>query len=320
MTNYFTYTNRWLYFLIFLPCIMLVACTTTETAEFDIQGHRGCRGLLPENSIPAFLKAVDLGVNTLEMDVVITADKQVLVSHEPWISDEICHDIQGGNFDSHSPDSFNIYKMTAAEAQQFDCGSAPHPRFANQERMAVYKPLLSEVIDQVELHAKNAGKKPLAYNIEIKSLPAGDGKFHPMPAEFCSLVIAVLNERNVLERSIIQSFDRRVMEELHNQAPEVTTAWLIEDQPDYEAALQQLSFQPNIYSCFYELLTQDAIIALHAKGMKVIPWTVNNREVMEELIAMGVDGIITDYPDIAIDLHLEILSGAEKASEASLIP
>ena len=123
--------------------------------KFDIQGHRGARGLRPENTIPAFLMALDSGVTTIELDVAITKDKRVVVSHEPWMSAEICLDPNGNDIPKKEEMKYNIYQMTYEQVKQFDCGLKPHERFPEQQKMKIHKPLLSDVIIAVENHIKN---------------------------------------------------------------------------------------------------------------------------------------------------------------------
>ncbi len=272
-----------------------------DDLSFDIQGHRGCRGLMPENSIPGFLHAVDLGVHTLELDVVISKDHQVIVSHEPWISGELSELEANARHED-----YNIYQMSAQELEQFDCGSKVHPRFPDQKKLKVHKPTLSDAIREVESHIRSRELRPIRYNIEIKSLPEGDGIFHPEPALFTELVLNTLEASGTMDQTTIQSFDARILEEVHKQAPETETAWLIEANEDHNSALSELTFQPDIYSCYYKLLTPESVAELHAKGIKVIPWTINDREDMVQLMDMGIDGIITDYPDVAISLHEEM--------------
>ena len=128
--------------------ILISACSNSEPTRseveesttkksIDYQGHRGCRGLLPENTIPAFKKALDLGVKTLEMDVVITKDKQVILSHEPWFSHEIALDPEGNPIQLETETSHRIYQMTFEETQNYDVGSKDHPRFPEQEKMEI---------------------------------------------------------------------------------------------------------------------------------------------------------------------------------------
>ena len=147
-------------YAIIIIAAMIMSCSPEKQEEiFDLQGHRGCRGLYPENTIPAFLHAMDLGVNTLEMDLAVTGDGQLLVSHEPYMSAEMCLDRQGKEISDSAQYQYNIYQMSYAEIQQFDCGSKSHPRFPDQKKMVVNKPLLMDVIAYVNKHLEESGKK-----------------------------------------------------------------------------------------------------------------------------------------------------------------
>ncbi len=282
-----------------LITLALLILSCESPMDIDIQGHRGARGLLPENTVPAFRKALDYGVTTLELDVVITRDQKVLVSHEPWVSAEICLDPEGNEIREGSARSFNIYRMDLIEIQRCDCGLKEHPRFPDQEKLAVSKPLLSEVIMMAESYSKERGRKAPNYNIEIKSSSPGDNIYHPNPPDFCELVIGQILTQLSTDRFNIQSFDFRVLRYVHEKYPEIQLAVLIENDKKPEENLADLGFNPAIYSGYYEKLDRDEIKKLHALGLKVIPWTVNNPDDMEELISWGVDGIITDYPDRA---------------------
>lgn len=267
--------------------------------RFDLQGHRGSRGLLPENSIPAFLLALDSGVTTLEMDVVITKDNQVIVSHDPFMQSGICLDGAGNSFTSKEEKGFAIYRMTASEAQQFDCGSKGNPGFPEQKPLKVSKPLLKEVIAAVESHIRSITRYEVDYNIEIKSTPEGDGTLHPPVPEFCELVIATLNEYLPTDRIVIQSFDFRVLKYLHEKHPQIRLAALVANSKSSTQNLEDLGFNPHIYSPNFKLVNASLIEIMHARKIRVIPWTVNDVKDMLNLKSMGVDGLITDYPDRA---------------------
>jgi glycerophosphoryl diester phosphodiesterase len=284
----------------------IVACHVVEKTKpslvptFDKQGHRGCRGLMPENTIPAMLKALELGVSTLEMDAVITRDKQVILSHEPFFNHEISTQADGKPIAGSEEKNFNIYKMTYFETQQFDVGLKPHPRFLKQQRIPAKKPLLADVIDSVEQYCL-LNKLPLPYyNIETKSQPFTDNLFHPAPEEFLDLIMQVVNQKGIAQRTIVQSFDFRTLHILNKKYPLVKAAALIEDfdKRSLEVHLNELSFTPAIYSPHYSLVNQELIRKCHAQNIKVIPWTVNDKPTIDQLKKMGVDGIITDYPDL----------------------
>ena len=273
--------------------------------KFDLQGHRGARGLMPENTIPAFLEALNAGVTTLELDVVITKDGEVLVSHEPYMSHEMCLTPGGEVISPEEALKYNIYKMTYAETQQFDCGLKPHPRFPEQKKLKATKPLLRNVIAAAEDHIKSYTLYEVDYNIEIKSVKGEEGKFQPSVEEFSEKVFEVINQYLPWERVVIQSFDFRVLKYWHKKHPQVRLAALVENKKSVEANLKDLGFSPSVYSPDFILLkSQGTVAALKKKKIRVIPWTVNELEDMKRLKAWGVDGIITDYPNRAAELGM----------------
>jgi len=289
-----------------LQLCLFAACVSSKKIHmdlpaFDAEAHRGGRGLMPENTIPAMLHALGLpAVTTLEMDAVITKDQQVVVSHEPFFNHDISTKPDGSFITEKEERDYNIYRMTYAETQQFDVGSKPHPRFLQQQKMAVHKPLLGELIDSIEAKTKTTGRPPVFYNIETKSNPATDNVFHPGPELFVDLLMKVIMERKIKERVIIQSFDPRTLQIIHRRYPSVKTSLLIEgfDKRGIAAQLQQLGFVPTVYSPAHELVTPELIQACHAQNIKIVPWTVNTRERIQELKTMGVDGVISDYPNL----------------------
>ncbi len=290
---------RWI--ILLLAVALLPSCQQntgeTTTAMIDIQGHRGARGYYPENTIQGMLMAMDMGVTTLEMDVVITADDQVVVSHEPWMSATICLDSSGQEL-ADAPEWYNIYRMSYAEVQQYDCGSKPHPRFPLQQSAPEQKPLLRELLTATEAYAVAKQLPPPRYNIEIKSKPEGDDLFHPGPAEFARLVLRVIDEMGLIRRTCIQSFDMRPLEYVRLYAPAIHIAQLVEDRQPFSTYGNMLSFTPQVFSPNYALVTPEMVDWCHSRGMQLIPWTVNDTTAIRRLIDMGVDGIITDFPDL----------------------
>lgn len=288
-----------------LTILFVVGCHTVQHLNmnlplFDKEGHRGARGLAPENTIPAMIKGLDMGVTTLEMDAVITKDKQVILSHEPFFNHEITTKPDGSFIDEKEERKYNIYGMTLAEANQYDVGLKPHPRFPNQERVKATKPLLSEVIENADAYAKLIHLRLPFFNIETKTQPATDGIYHPAPEEFVDLLMAVILSKKVSDRVIIQSFDPRTLQIIHNKFPNIKTALLVEDfdKRSLEQQLTQLGFEPVIYSPASVLVTPALLQACHQKKIKVIPWTVNEKGEIDRLKQLGVDGIITDYPNL----------------------
>ncbi len=263
----------------------------------DVQGHRGCRGLMPENSIAGFLKAIDLGVTTLELDVVISRDSQVLVSHEPWLSSVICKSPTGEDIPQGSERDWNLYQMNYEEIAQCDCGQRKHPRFPDQQLSFSAKPLLSQVIDTVETYLAANALPPVSYNIETKSDPARDGIFHPAPTAFVQLLLTIIEEQQIEDRVLVQSFDPRTLQEVRKTDADLRLVLLVEGDKPAEERIEELGFVPDVYSPEYVLVTDSLRTWTLEKGMQLIPWTVNDPAEMKRLIEMGVDGIITDYPD-----------------------
>lgn len=271
-----------------------------ESAVFDKQGHRGCRGLMPENTIPAMLHAIGLNVTTLEMDICISRDKKVFLSHEPFFNHEITTKPDGNFIAEKEERSFNMYRMDYDSIIRYDVGLKPHPRFPQQQKLKAVKPLLEDVFKAVKEYMMTVRRPFPYYNIEIKSLPAGDNLYHPEPAAFVELLMKVIKDNEMEDYVIIQSFDFRSLQYLHLHYPEIKTAMLIEatDKNSFRKQIKDIGFNPTIYSPEFTLVTPDLIKDCHDLNMKIIPWTVNDKKKIDELTKMGVDGIITDYPNL----------------------
>ena len=294
--------------LIFIALFACVQCGQQSTSDvsdeggsLDLQGHRGMRGLFPENSILGFLKALELGVNTLELDIVMSGDTQLVVSHEPFISSAICQYPGGRQIPKETEKELNMYHMTYNEIKAFDCGSLLNQDFLLQEKSRVSKPLLTEVLDTVEQVATAKGQL-IHYNIELKSELALEGIYHPEVAVFCEAAYQAINNQVDWPRITIQSFDFRILRYFNKHYPEVQLALLIENELSWELNIDSLGFKPEIYSCDYALLSAETISELQEINMKVIPWTVNDSIDMRQLIHWGVNGLITDYPNIALQI------------------
>jgi glycerophosphoryl diester phosphodiesterase len=264
-------------FLLFVACSSNKKMTATQAdipgSPFYKQGHRGCRGLMPENTIPAMLKAIDLGVTTLELDIIFTKDKVALLSHEPFFNHEITTTPDGKFLEEKEERKFNIYQMSFEETQKYDVGLKAHPRFPTQQKIKATKPSLASMIDSVEKYLLTHKPEKVEYNIETKTNPATDNIYHPAPAEFVTLLMEVIKSKGIENRVIIQSFDFRTLQIIHQKYPAVKTSMLIED---------------------YDKRTLEC----HDKKIKIIPWTVNDAIRINDLKKSGVDGIITDYPDL----------------------
>ncbi len=288
---------RYLFLFLLLP---LVGCTNPPSnfmVDIDLQGHRGTRGLYPENTLPAFFAALDIGVKTLELDVVSDADGTVIVSHEAWMSATICSHPDGRPVSKEEQRSLNIFEMTYDEVSSFDCGLRGHEGFPYQQAVAATKPKLVDVIDVVNAYAVEHGIPAPVFNVEIKSSKENDGVYNLPPADFAQMVYDVLVEKNVLDMSTIQAFDARILEAMHDIDPDVRTGWLIGNEDGFAVNMARLSFLPDIYTPNHKYVDAELVASVHDAGMLLVPWTVNETERMRELIDLGVDGIITDYPD-----------------------
>ncbi len=270
-------------------------CNTSKI--IDIQGHRGCRGILPENTIEAFKKTIELGVHTLELDVVISKDNIVVVSHEPFMNHEICLTPSGNEITEENEKQYNLYEMTFDSIKQFDCGTKKHPRFPEQGKLKTRKPSLEEVI-QISKKLNS----DIKFNIELKALPEYDEIYTPIPEEFVTLVLEVLNENEAFTATNLQSFDIRILEEIKKQSPEMPLALLVDEDETIQDKLSKLSFIPEIISPYFKLLNVEKVKNLQGENFKVIPWTINEVEDLKQMIDLNVDGIITDYPDRLIKL------------------
>ena len=284
--------------LLFLTTACISPKKTAQPMSFDWQGHRGCRGLMPENTIPAMLHAVDLGVTTLEMDVIITRDRQVILSHDPFFNHHITTKPDGSYVKENEKKQLNLYQMTYEEISHYDVGMKGHPGFPQQQKIKAIKPKLSDVIDSVEAYTASKKLPARFYNIETKSEAKTDNIYHPAPEEFVDLIMQVIKEKNIEARTIIQSFDVRTLQYLHKNYPEIKTAFLVEDAGTLQEHVAKLGFKPNIYSPEYTLVRRLLVKQCKEMQIKIIPWTVNDLSKMKELKAMRVDGIITDYPNL----------------------
>jgi glycerophosphoryl diester phosphodiesterase len=285
---------------------------------FDLEGHRGARGLAPENTLAAFRRALTLGVTTLEMDLAVTRDDVLVISHDPFLNPDIVRDAQGRWLAAKGPP---IHTLTLAELQRYDIGRVdPASRYAAQlpaqqpadgERF----PTLAEVFALV----RTSGK-PVRLNLETKIDPTRPDDTVDATT-FARLAVDAVRGAQFVDRVTLQSFDWRTLVAAKKLAPELPTACLsietasndtvkpVGDKPspwtaglslrDYGDSVPRLAHAAgcSIWSPFWRNATPDRIAEAHALGLTVLPWTVNDTADMARLIDAGVDGVITDYPD-----------------------
>lgn len=268
--------------------------------EWEVQGHRGERAHYPENSIPGYLAAIKKGVDVIELDVVISGDRKVVVSHEPFMSSLYVLTPSGDTIPKKEQRKYNFYKMPYDSIRKFDIGSKGNKFFPEQKKMKTYKPLLSEVIDSVEAYVKKNDLKPVKYNIELKSGKAQYGKTQPRPKPFIAMVMKIVKEKGIEDHMDIQSFDAQVLNVTHEKFPDAEIGYLVSSKGIKEN-LGKLQFTPNIYSPNYKLVSsREFVDSIHQLDMRLIPWTVNDSLAIKKMDSLGVDGVITDFPERAL--------------------
>ncbi len=273
--------------------------TMVSKRTIEVQGHRGDRGNFPENSIPAFISAVKKDVDVVELDVVISKDQKVVVSHEPFMSSQYMLDSEGKPITKDNEKGYNLYEMTYDSIRKFDGGSRGNTAFPMQQKQKTYKPLLSEVIDSVEQYIAKNNLRPVRYNIEIKSEKPDYGKRQPEPEAFTDLVMKIIKEKSIEKKINIQSFDPTILNVMHKRYPKIKIAYLV-GEGSISKNLSLLNFKPEIYSPHYKLVNKTEVDSLRLMKIKIIPWTVNDDKAIDNMIQFQVDGIITDYPEKVI--------------------
>lgn len=305
---------------------------TAAARGFDLQGHRGARGLMPENTLPGFATALAIGVTTLELDLAITADGVVVVSHNPRVEPELARHANGAWLQQSSPP---IHSMDLATVKSYDVGRL-NPAYKYAQRYpwqqaldGISIPTLEEVFELVDKSANRS----VRFNIEVKINPQNPW-LTPPPGEFAAAVVEVVRGYRMEDRVTVQSFDWRVLHLVQQTAPMIRTSYLTANQRwlnnlqtgmpgaspwlngldiddfDGSAARAIEAAGGDTWSPYHREVNADAIKLAHDLGLQVIVWTVNETSRMRELIAMGVDGIITDYPDrlrrLLIELRLPV--------------
>lgn len=294
-------------FLLFISTLM-ISCSSTNKhknnlSRFDKQAHRGGRGLMPENTIASMKNAIDYDC-TLEMDLQMSKDKKIVVSHDAYFSSDFCLTPEGDSMSQKDGLSRLIYNMPYDSVAKYDVGLKPHAGFPQQKKLPEIKPLLSVLIDSAEAYAKE--KHHLNhYNIEIKSNPKSDGEFYSSLDEYIDLAMKIIIEKGIASRTMIQSFDVRALRRIHEKFPSVKTSFLVDakNKKSANGYIAELGFKPGIFSPHFSLVHEELIHAFHKKKILVIPWTVNSLSAIQQLKSMDVDGVITDYPDLFLELN-----------------
>ncbi|MBX7174339.1 MAG: hypothetical protein K1X72_25430 [Pyrinomonadaceae bacterium] len=281
---------------------LLLFAANSFSQSFSIEGHRGARGYVPENTIPSFLKGIELGADTVELDVVVSSDNKLVVSHDPWFSALISTKPDGTAISAKEEKDFNLFKMKYSEIKKFDVGSIGNKDFPQQTKMKVYKPLLNEVFKAVKKYAQKHKLKPIRVNVEIKSNPIWDNFFTPPPAVLAKMVYDEILKNKMENDVIVQSFDVRQLQEFKKFPVKMPLAILVGNKDGIEKNIQLLGFIPDTYSPHFSLVDENTIAFCQKNNMKIVPWTVNEIKDLENMKKFKLDGIITDFPDRAIQV------------------
>ena len=273
----------------------------TKFPVFSAEAHRGGRGLWPENTIVAMQNVMKIdGITTLEMDTHITKDGKVVVTHDDYLSPAFMRTPDGQDIPEVDAKKYPVFGMNYSDLKQFDLGSKVLVGFPEQQKIKSQIPLLEDLIDAVQKAIKTNKRKQFFYNIETKCSTAGDGVTNPEPAIFVKLLMDVIQKKGIVPYVVIQSFDKRTIQLIHEKYPNVRTSFLVANKKTYEENIADLGYKPFVLSPVWQMVNEDLVKKAHADGVKVIPWTANKPEDIAALKALGVDGIISDYPNILV--------------------
>ena len=273
--------------------------------EIDLQGHRGARGLKPENTLPGFLEALNHGVKTLELDTVLTSDLNLLIHHNTDTNPSLCQYLDGKPIESRP-----IRTLPISELKKMDCGSKKNPDFQYQDSVPGTSPI---TLDELFLFIKKESEKDerfqkVQFNIEMKF--GKDAGVEEMEV-FAKRITEVISSHGMVERSTVQSFLPQSLPIVRKHIPEIKTSALYAPTLVQgitlklglgswirESILEDSKANgASIVSPYLLYVDQDFVRKAHSMGLKVIPWTVNDPEEMKSLIRLGVDGLISDYPN-----------------------
>ena len=243
----------------------------------EVHGHRGARAARPENTLPAFEYAIEVGADFVELDVLATRDDVVVVTHDPMLNPVIARGEPGV-----------VRELSLAEVREWDVGSLRHPRFRRQTPVPGARvPTLDEVLAL-------GARSHVQFNIEVKSFPTRP-EYAPAPRPYAALVLDVIRRHGLGARAIVQSFDFRILHAMRELAPEIRLAALVERGREDFASIAQ-DARAEIVAPQHVMVTPVQVEAAHRKGVRVIAWTPNSRGNWQRLLRAGVDGIITDDP------------------------
>ncbi len=279
-----------------MPKIILILLFMSVSNLFSQQnsplifGHRGCRGILPENTLESFKKALEYDIDGIEWDVVVNKDQQLVISHEEYMDKTYCLTPDGSEIKNNQDHS--LYDMTQEEIERYDCGTKLHPKFPEQKHFKAYKPLVQEAFKTIDFKGKTI-------LFEIKSEKRLYGKSQPYPKEYVDIILKEVENFEHKEQIIFMSFDPQIVELLHQKAPEYRLVYLHESLGlSGKKILKQLTFKPYALGIYSKFIHQKTVDKAHEQGVKVFAWTVNKEKEFKRLLETNLDGIITDFPNL----------------------
>lgn len=270
-----------------------------ERQEIFVQGHRGFRGRFPENSLTAFEHAANLGVDAIELDVVVSKDKKIIISHEPYMCHSLCLTPEGKSIQKEDQEKFNLYQMNASEIAKFSFGELEYSKFPDQKKIKSAKLALTEMCALLEGRLGDVSYPQLT--IEVKSNPATQGQWHPNASDYAKILLENISTINEEWPIAIQSFDLNILKALDKlNCPLPLIALSESKELDVDKVCEILEFIPDGYSPYYELISASLVEDCETLGVEISAWTVNTIEEMDKLYKLGVRNFITDFPDLII--------------------
>jgi len=264
-----------------------------QSIDTTVYAHRGFRGLSPENTVPAMFKALDMGADVLEMDIAFSLDKEVIISHDPWLDSLITLDSSGKPIPKGK--GLPLYEMSYESILKYDVGSQKHRGFPKQDNFPARIPRLIDLIDSVEAYAYKRKFPAPHYSIETKSSKSRDNQVQPAPEEFVRRLMDIIYEKGIEDRVIIQSFDVRTLEIIHRDHPQIVTMLNV-TKGGLQENLARMTFVPDYYAPIPSLINQDLVKQCKEKGIKILCGNVNEKHEIDRVMALGVTEYCSDYP------------------------
>jgi len=274
--------------IIFPLVLFLITMETISQQQTKFIGHRGCRGTYPENTIEGFKKAIAYGADGIEWDIIVNKNNEIIISHEPYVDTTYCQPVNKGiGFTKQ-----NLYEMSTDEIKLIDCGSKFYEKFPNQEKVIESKPLLKDVEREL------LGYEGIVL-FEIKSEPSLVTEYYPNPKEYADIIYNHVKDSPLKSNYIYMSFDPEILNELYSLMSKERYV-LLEYKPFkcFSKLKESLNFTPHAFGLNYKIITPKFVNKSHKENIEVFAWTVNEIGMSNELVKIGVDAIITDYPDL----------------------